>query len=190
MLMDFFQWFANLRGFELILWAIAIFFSILFILQTIVSLFTGGEADADLDGDGFGSSFFTVKNMIAFFTMFGWAGLAAYKAGLNNGLTIVVGLVAGVSMVVTMFLLMRQTGKLRHSGTMEMKNAVDKIGETYLRIPGKRMGMGKVQVQVQSRLMELDAMTDDEEDIATGRPVKVISLLNNQILMVTTSLAK
>jgi hypothetical protein len=191
MLIDLFKWWANLKGFELILWAIALFFSLLFLIQTVISLFTGGETDGDMDadGDGFGSSFFTVKNMIAFFTMFGWAGLAAYKGGLNNGLTILVGLAAGVSMVLVMFLLMRQSAKLKHSGTMEMKNALDKVGETYLRIPAKRKGIGKIQVQVQSRLMELDAMTDDEEDIATGRPIKVVSLLNNQILMVTTSLS-
>jgi hypothetical protein len=65
---------------------------------------------------------------------------------------------------------------------------VSKIGETYLRIPARRNGIGKVQIHVQGRLMELEAMTDDVEDIATGKPIKVISTLNERILLVTSNL--
>lgn len=192
MLFDFLEWLGQLRGFELILWCISLFFSLLFLIQTIVSLFTGGDhsdADADIsDGGDFGSQFFTIKNMIAFFTMFGWAGLAAYKAGTGNALAIVIGLVAGFSMVLIMYLLMRQTNRLKHDGTFQMNNALHKVGETYLRIPGNRMGIGKIQVQVQGRYMELDAMTDDPEDIPTGRPVKVVNIINNQLLLVSIKL--
>lgn len=186
------DWWKSLEGFELILWSIALFFSLFFVLQTIVSFFTGGDqgdADTDLDSHDFGYQFFTLKNMIAFFTMFGWAGLASYKAGVNNFLVIVIALVAGALLVFAMYLLMRQSSRLRHSGTLEMKNAVNKIGETYLRIPAKRSGLGKIQVQVQGRLMELDAMTDDSEDIATGRPIQVVNILSNQILLVTSNLS-
>ena len=190
MLFDLLNWFQNLEGFELILWSIALFFSLFFILQTIFSLFSGGDhtdADFDVDGD-IGYQFFTIKNMIAFFTMFGWAGLAAFKANLSNGLVIVIALLSGSLMVLLMYLLMRNTSRLKHSGTLQMKNAINQIGETYLRIPAQRGGMGKVQVQVQGRYLELDAMTDDPADIATGRPIQVVNILNNQILLVTSNL--
>lgn len=191
MISGLFDWWKSLEGFELILWSIALFFSLLFILQSIVSFFTGGDhgdADIDVDGHDFGYQFFTLKNLIAFFTMFGWAGLAAYKSGIHNFLVIVIALAAGALLVFTMYLLMRQSSRLRHSGTLDMKNAINKIGETYLRIPAKRSGMGKVQVQVQGRLMELEAMTDDGEDIATGRPIQVVNILNNHVLLVTSNL--
>ena len=138
--MNIFDWWKSLEGFELILWSIALFFSFLFLLQTIISFFTGGDhsdADFDMDGD-MGSQFFTIKNLIAFFTMFGWTGLAAYKGGLNNGLVIVIALAAGVSMVLIMYALMRNASKLKHSGTLDTQNAINKIGETYLRIPANR----------------------------------------------------
>lgn len=185
------EWWNNLQGFELILWCIALFFSALFIIQTILS-FIGSpgldDADFSIDHhDGAGYQFFTIKNMIAFFTMFGWSGLAAYKAGLDNSLVAIIALISGSSLVLVMYLLMHNAGKLRHSGTLQIKNAINQIGETYLRIPGKRMGIGKVQVQVQGRLMELDAMTDDIEDISTGRPIQVTSILNNHILLVTSA---
>ncbi len=192
MLIDFLEWLGQLRGFELILWCIALFFSFLFIIQTIISLFTGGdhsEAEADIsDGGDFGTQFFTIKNMIAFFTMFGWAGLAAYKAGLGNALSIAIGLLAGFLMVVILFVLMRQTSKLKHDGSLKMHNAMNKIGETYLLVPGNRKGIGKIQIQVQGRLVQLDAMTDDTEDIPTGMPIKVVNVINNQLLLVTTQL--
>lgn len=193
MLFDFFDWLLNLKGFELILWSIALLFSFLFVIQIIISLFIGGS-DGDIndmgdDGHGDATQFFTIRNMIAFFTMFGWAGLTAYKSGLSNAWVIVIAVASGVSMVALLVFLMNRASKLRQSGTLQMKNAVSQVGETYLRIPARRSGIGKIQVQVQGRLMELDAMTDDAEDIATGRPIKVVSTLNERILIVTSLIA-
>lgn len=192
MLGELFQWFAQLKGFELILWCIALLFSLLFLIQTIVSFFIGGgDGDVDSfgdDGHGDASSFFTLRNMIAFFTMFGWTGLAAYKSGISNAWVVVIAVAAGALTVYMLYFLMLKASKLRQSGTLQMKNAISQVGETYLRIPAQRSGMGKVQIQIQGRLMELDAMTDDGEDIATGRPIKVVSTLNERILLVTSNL--
>jgi hypothetical protein len=98
---------------------------------------------------------------------------------------VLIALAAGTSMVLIMYLLMRNTDKLRNSGTLQMKNAINQVGETYLRIPASRSGLGKVHVQMQGRLVELDAMTDDGEDISTGKPIQVVNILNNQILLVS-----
>lgn len=193
MLVDFFKWLLNLKGFELVLWCIALLFSFLFVIQIIISLFIG-DSDGDFDdggdgGHGDATQFFTIRNMIAFFTMFGWSGLTAYKSGLSNAWVIVIAVASGVLMVAILVFLMTRASKLRQSGTLQMKNAVSQVGETYLRIPARRGGMGKIQVQVQGRLMELDAMTDDAEDIATGKPIKVVSTLNERILIVTSLIA-
>jgi hypothetical protein len=192
MLSGFIQWLLELKGFELILWCIALFFSLLFLIQTVISFFIGGD-DGDIDamgddGHGDGTQFFTIRNMIVFFTMFGWSGLAAYKAGLPNALVTVIALASGLLMVYLLYFIMTRASKLRQSGTLQTKNAISQIGETYLRIPAQRNGIGKVQVQVQGRLVELDAMTDDREDIATGKPIKVLSTLNERILLVTSHL--
>lgn len=191
MFSDISNWWSNLHGFPLILWGIALLFSFLFLVQTVLSFFIGELDDAGfMDGidHDFGNEFFTVKNLIAFFTMFGWAGLAAYKSGLNNFVVVVVALLSGISIVFLMYLLMKKTDKLRNSGTLQMKNAINQIGETYLRIPASRSGLGKVHVQFQGRLAELDAMTDETEDIPTGKPVQVVNILNNQILLVSSNI--
>ena len=179
-------------SFEKILWAIALVFSILFIIQSVLSAAGGdageahGHADDYVSGDeGIGYQFFTIKNMVAFFTMFGWVGVAAYKGGASQWLTIVAALIGGAVMVGIMALLFRNVSRLKHSGTMEIKNAMDQVGETYLFIPANRGGIGKVHVKVQGSLRELQALTDDASDIPTGRIIKVTGILNNKILLVT-----
>ena len=192
MLIDISTWWSALVPFEKILWGIAILFSFFFILQFVLTLVGGdsesfGDADeyATDDHDG-GYQFFTIKNMVAFFTMFGWVGIAAYSGGIAKWLVILIALLAGVLMVGAMALLFKNVGRLKHSGTMEIKNAIDQVGETYLFIPASRAGMGKVSVRVQGALRELQAMTDDDENIPTGKPIRVTGIINESILLVTS----
>ena len=192
MLLDISTWWSSLVTFEKILWSIALIFSTFFIVQTLLTLISGDDdsyGDADdytADDDGAGYQFFTIKNMVAFFTMFGWVGIASYSGGLAQWLVIVLGLIAGTLMVLVMALLFRNVSRLKHSGTMQIKNAIDQVGETYLFIPASRGGIGKVSIRVQGALRELQAMTDDDENIPTGKPVRVIGTINDAILLVTS----
>ena len=88
-----------------------------------------------------------------------------------------------------MAFLFRSMSRLKHSGTLQISNALNKIGETYLFIPAKRNGYGKVHIKVQGSLKELQAITDDETDIPTGKLVKVVEILNNNILIVSSNLS-
>src|SRR5687767_11902773 len=190
------SWWQGLAGFEKILWAFGIIFSVLFLFQTLYSLFVGdtddssavGSADSYIGDDtGIGHQFFTVKNLVAFFTMFGWVGIAAYNSGLNKWITVAIAFIAGFTMVLLMVFLLRNVNKLRHSGTMQIKNALNQVCETYLFIPPRRNGIGKVHIRIQGSLHELDAITDDETQIPTGKIVKVTGIVNEQILLVTAS---
>lgn len=191
------SWWQGLEAFEKILWAIAIIFSVLFIVQLLWSALGGdvddpsaiGSADEYIGDDvGIGHQFFTIKNLIAFFTMFGWVGIAAHTGGLNKIVATILAIAAGLAMVFIMVFLLRSVNKLRHSGTMEIKNALNKVCETYLFIPAKRNGLGKVHIQIQGSLHELEAMTDDEAQIPTGKIVKVTGIVNDQILLVTATI--
>ena len=194
MILDITSWWQALQVFEKVLWAIAIIFSLLFLLQTVFSMIGGdgdvhdavGNADVSIgDDDGVGYQFFTIKNMIAFFTMFGWIGIAAYNSGLSKTLSIGLALLGGALMVLIMVLLLKNISRLKHSGTLEMKNAINQVGETYLFIPESRTGIGKVHIRIQGSLHELQAMTDDKSAIATGKLIKVTDILSERILLVT-----
>jgi uncharacterized membrane protein len=195
-LLDISSWWQGMDFFAQIFWSIALLFSLLFLIQMVVS-FVGGDGDAasgDADDyvsgdDGIGYQFFTIRNMIAFFAFFGWAGVAGISGGLHRGLTILIALLAGSVVVAMMAFLFRSMSKLKQSGTLQIKNAIGLVAETYLFIPASRGGFGKVHIKVQGSLHELQAITDDAEQIATGRLVKVTGIINDSVLVVTSSLS-
>jgi len=175
-----------------IYWGFALPFTLFFALQLIVSFF-GGESDhdsanpdTDISHDGGAPfQFFTLKNMITFFTIFGWAGIAALELGLGEGGALVAAIVSGLLMMTIMATLFYVLSKATASGTMKFENAVGAAGQVYLTISGKRSGTGQVQVKVQGSLRTLEAMTDDEQDIPTGRMITVKSIINDRILLVS-----
>ncbi|MCJ7689754.1 MAG: hypothetical protein MUO60_10620, partial [Clostridiaceae bacterium] len=73
--------------------------------------------------------------------------------------------------------------KFVEDGTMNVKNAINKEGLVYLTIPSGRKASGKVEVVVQGALRLLDAVTDGD-DIPTGSKVVVISISEEQLLLV------
>lgn len=195
-LLDISSWWQAMTSIEKIFWGISLFFSLLFLIQVVLSFvggdsdMSGGDADQYVGGDdGTGHQFFTIKNLIAFFTIFGWTGIACLKGGMSKGAAIGIALLAGSVVVVIMAFLFRGMSKLKQSGTLQMKNAVGLIGETYLFIPPKRGGFGKVHVKVQGSLHELQAITDDAEQITTGRLIKVVDVVSESVLLVTANLS-
>mgnify|MGYP001289398022 FL=1 len=195
LLLDINSWWQGMDLFEKMLWVIALLFSTMFLFQTLFSMIGGGDVDSPdaigdaddfvSDDDGVSTQYFTVKNLIAFFTMFGWVGIAAYNSGQSKGIATLLGIGAGSIMVLLMVLLLRNVNKLRYSGTMQMKNALNQVGNVYLPIPAQRKGTGKVHVRVQGSLHELDAITDDPADISTGSVVKVTAIVGESVLLVT-----
>lgn len=143
-----------------------------------------GDADTAIDNDGgIDFQFLSLKNLIAFFTIFGWTGIICLHSGIAPGMSALIATGAGLIMMLIMASIMYFMGKLVEDGTLKMKNAIGKSGSVYLPIPAKRAGMGKVQIQVQG-FQTLDAVTDNETEIPTGAIVEVVEILNNQILIV------
>ena len=180
---------------EKIYWCIAIPFSVLFILQIILTFFGGdideieadGDSDISVDHDtGIDFQFLTLKNLVAFFTIFGWAGIACIDGGLGIGKTVIISSISGFIMMTIMASIIYFMGKLTDSGTLNIQNAIGKVGSVYLTVPAKREGLGKVQVKVQG-LRTLDALTDYEEEIKTGAVIEVVEILNNEILVIKPS---
>lgn len=191
MFTDFSSWWSALDMFQKIYWMIAIPFSVFFLIQTIFSLFAGDidndvsdHSDASGTDEGMPFHFFTIKNMVAFFTIFGWSGLACINAGLGHGLIIFISIVCGLLMMVIMAGIFYFMSRLVESGNLNIKNSVNKTGTVYIPIPAGRSGAGKVQINVQSSLRELNAVTDETEELSTGTLIIVTDVLNNNLLVV------
>ncbi|MFZ5973666.1 MAG: hypothetical protein ACOYXA_18960 [Bacteroidota bacterium] len=172
-------------------WAVAVPFTVFFVLQLVLSFFGADTPDdlpdAEIEADhGIGFQFFTLKNMVGFFTIFGWTGIACIESGLSLVATILVSVASGTAMMGIMAGLFYLLMKANADGTMRIENAIGQVGEVYLTIQSKRGAMGKVQVKVSGSLRTLDALTDDEHDIQTGKMVTVASIVNDNILLVTS----
>ena len=184
------EWFSELSSFDKFYWVITGISSLFFIF-ILISTFIGGDVDdvgdvdAEIDADtGAGFQFFTLKNTVAFFAMFGWSGVSSINAGNSSTMTIIISVICGLIMMVLVGLLMFYMRKLNHSGTLKMKNALGAIGEVYTTIGAERSKIGKVQVKVQSALRELEALTDHNTDLKQGMVVKVVEVTSNGILIV------
>ncbi len=187
------DWWDALTTIQQIYWGIAIPSTLIFLIQTVLT-FVGGDMDTELDHDvsvetdhGAGFQFFTFKNFIAFFTIFSSTGIACINSGWTTGITILVSVLAGLAMMVVMASIFYYFSKLTDSGTMKMKNAIGQIGEVYLTVGAKRGNIGKVSVKVQGALRELDALTDDKEDLTMGTVVEVTDIINDNLLLISKS---
>lgn len=184
------QWFAALSTFEKVYWLVAGISSVIFIVLLILTFIGGevddlGDVDTEIEGDsGIGFQFLSFKNLMGFFTIFGWSGIACLDAGYSTGLTIVISVVCGLIMMFAMAALFYALAKLTSDGSLKMKNALNSIGEVYLTIGANRSRIGKVQVNVQGGLRELEALTDENKDLVQGDIITVTAVTDNGILIV------
>lgn len=184
------DWFSTLEWFPKIYWAITIIASLNFIVSIVMSLIGGdadelSDVDAEIDGDtGIGFQFITYKNLVGFFTIFGWSGIACIDEGFSKPTTIIISLICGLIMMAIMAAMFYYMRKLSDSGTLDYKNALDQIGEVYLTVGANRSKIGKAHVRIQGALRELEALTDSETDLKTGTVIKVTSVTPNGILII------
>lgn len=184
------EWFQELTSFQKTYWVITAISTLIF-LFVLISTFIGadgediGDVDAEMDADtGAGFQFFTFKNLIAFFAIFGWSGIASIDAGNTKAITILISIICGLAMMSIMAAMFYYISKLTSSGTLKIKNALNSIGEVYLTVGANRSKIGKVQIKVQGALRELDALTDYEKDLTQGKVIKVKEVTNNGILII------
>lgn len=193
-------WWNALSGLEQFFWAIAIPFTAFFSIQFLLTLLGFdhdheiGDLDTDMDlsdgdssitdaGDAF--QLFSIRSIISFFTMFGWAGIAFLRAGWTPVGTFIMAFILGTGMMFLVSYLFHWMLKMQQSGTMQIHNALFETGEVYIPIPAAGKGRGKVQIAVQGTLRELEAITEGKHRIPTGTKVKVKEIMADDVLLVT-----
>ncbi|MFS4468791.1 hypothetical protein [Maribacter sp. 2210JD10-5] len=185
------QWFAALSLFEKIYWVTALISSAIFLVLIVMTLVggdaddLGGDVDVEIEGDtGIGFQFLSFKNLMGFLTIFGWSGIACIENGLSKPITVLISVICGLIMMTAMAALFYYLAKLQSSGTLKLKNALGQIGEVYLTIGANRSRIGKVSINVQGTLRELEALTDEDKDLVQSNVVKVKEITANGILIV------
>jgi membrane protein implicated in regulation of membrane protease activity len=77
--------------------------------------------------------------------------------------------------------IVRSMGKLAEDGTIRVRAALGQEGTVYVPIPAAKAQAGKVQLKLQNRLVEYEAVTSGGERLATGTKVRVIGVSGNTL---------
>jgi hypothetical protein len=179
------EWFTALSTPLMIFYALAIFASLILVIQIVLFVFgIGDDLDVtDLDsGEGLG--FLSVRSIIGFLGGLGWTGVIALESGLSVGLATLLGVAVGGGMMLSVAFLMRTLYSLKESGNIDYNSAIGKVGTVYLPIPPDQSGPGQVRIMVQGRVKVVPAYTESKKTIPSQQKVWVVGLLDPRTLLV------
>ncbi len=195
-------WWMGLSVLQQILFIIGVATTLFMIIQIIMIIVggMGGEEDAFDDGsgiddvdtfndEGFGSisglKLVSLRTIIVFLAIGSWMSFALCPVFEGKQwISIIIGALVGAGAAVAFAFALRAFMRLQSSGNIDAANCKGLVADVYLTIPACRSASGKVQVVVQERLTEFDAVTDSEADICTGSQVKIIDNLSQGVLLV------
>ena len=176
-------------------------FSVVFVWQ-IIAMLIGLDGDhhvdtagtgPDMDHDAFGHgdhhaaceatfTFLSTRSVIAFGTLFSWAGTLYLASGASVASAILFSLVwglaamAGVSGILYFLLRMQETGDAT------VWTAVGQEGVVYMDIPER--GTGKVRVMVKGVMKFVNARTTSGQPLAAGTTVRVVGIIDDNTIEV------
>lgn len=142
------------------------------------------------DGSDGGLRLFSFRGIIAFLCVLGWVGVLCARLELAMPLTILLSAASGLLAMVLIALLFRLIYSLQADGTENIRNALGASGTVYLRIPPQRNGSGKVNLLLDGKLVEKEAVTDEEEMIAYGEQIVVVGICGGTELIVQRKIKK
>ncbi|MBQ0049040.1 MAG: hypothetical protein KBT12_02195 [Bacteroidales bacterium] len=198
------DWFNALDPLLRTFWGIALFFSLFFLVQNIMTLIGIGSSDADgmdgldaaggidsgdaPDGDtldaGGAMQLFTIRNLVNFMLGIGWGGVCFWQYIPNRLLLCLVAIVFGLFFLFVFYYVWRKMLSFEKHGNLSLKDSIGSVCSVYLRIPPSRTGQGKVQVSFGGSVQEIAAITDHHEQLPSGSKVRVEALVDSSTLLV------
>jgi hypothetical protein len=185
------SWWEHMATLEHVYWIIAVAGSVVLLVQLVMAFASG--LDFHVEGDVAAHSgtdinlphfqLLTIRNVVAFFVIFGWVGIAMIHANATVPLTIIVSFCCGLIMMVLVAAIFVGLSKLQTSGNGDVSLAKGSEAQVYLTIPPARKSGGKIEVVLQGKKVEMDALTDDSLPLLTGVSVKIKEVLNNQAIV-------
>ena len=203
-------WWEALTLFQQIFICVAIPSTVLMVVQFVLTLIGMGDltSDADVDVDvdvdvdadlddvtdavdardpfdyGIAFRLFTLRGLISFLAVMGWTGYALGDGSIGYIGPVIISVVAGFLMMFAIAGLAYLFEKLQSNGNIQIANAIGKSGTVYLTVPKCREGKGKINVVVQERYGEYEAVTDENEPLPFGTEVVVIATSGDDTLVV------
>lgn len=125
----------------------------------------------------------SVRSVLAFISIGAWAAFLSAKS-MDIIWASLIGVFFGLVAAVLVAWAFKAIYKLESSGNLVYENSIGKLGTVYMRIPKQKSGKGKVTLVVQERLVEADAITEEEQDIIPKTQVEIIDVVDTTTLVV------
>jgi hypothetical protein len=148
-----------------------------------------GDADVDFStdtdslDDAGSMHLLSIRNIFYFLLGFGWAGISLWNTIPDTIVLTAAAVLVGCLFVAVFIFLFRQMMKLQSNGAFNVNDAVGKLCDVYLRIPGQNQGQGKVQISFNGSVQELDARTQGQP-LPSGTKVRVLRVIDKKVLEV------
>jgi len=164
----------------------AAFFSVFFVWQVVMAflgLGSGTELDAHVDstmhhdstGDADDSvaafKLLSVRSVVAFFTLFTWAGALYMSKGNSTASSLLCSVLWGAFAMALISLLFYGMRRMTETGNIKIGECVDKTGAVYLDIPAD--GNGEIRILCCGVLTHLKARSANGTPAKAGTVVKV-----------------
>lgn len=193
------SWWGSLSPIEHVYWIISVAATTILAIQLVIACASGfefhmGSMGSDLGGHSgdvghdhdMGMPHFqllTIRNVVAFFSLFGWTGLAFNHMGLPLGLTIFLSFICGLIMMVATAAIFYSLYKLQSDGNVDYNSAKGLKASVYLRIPPVGQGAGQIRVILQGKITEMDAISTETTEIPTGANVLIKDVANSKAIV-------
>lgn len=187
-------WWESLDLLMKVMWGITLSASLIFVIQSVMT-FVGmggdgevGDVHTDFDvlsGDADpGMNLYTFRNLVNFLLGFGWSAVLLREGIDSTFWLMVLSVLVGAAVVALVMYLFKWLSSMQQSGNINLYHSgVGCQGRVYLTIPAERTGEGQVQITINDSVREYNALTDGDE-IKTGRPIKVVEVLNPTTVLV------
>ena len=201
------EWWSSLDSLTQWFYGAALLFSLIFLWQFVSSLIgLSGEADVDvhvdtdfdagdldvhdIEADSLGEAADTaaafkvlsVRAVLAFCTLFTWAGAMYLGAGRSVARSLTYALLWGLAGWVVVALLVNWLRRLAETGTPRLATCVGTNGTIYLDIPPG--GRGEVRVMVSGTVTHVKARATGDEALNAGAPIRVLRVLDHTTIEV------
>lgn len=188
-------WWSELAPLTQAFYGCAVFFTLLFLWQFITTLMGLGDSADVLDHDGFNANdagpdvdnspydhgaatfqLLSLRSIIAFGMLFGWAGALYLDLGLSIEESVLRGLIWGGAGMVLVAYFFYKVQQLSESHNRNLSSCIGNEGEVYIDIPEN--GAGQIRVMESGAVNYISARSKDGQPIQNKTPVRVLRTLD------------
>lgn len=184
------SWWLTLSPLEHVYLTIALIATTVLLIQLIIAFISGVEFHSGTDVASHGDvsephfQLLSVRNIVAFFAVFSWSGLAFHQQHFSTTLTVIFSFICGLIMMFIVSSIFYLLFKLQSDGTIKDTEITKAVGQSAIvYLPISNTATGKINITLQGRKIEINAITKDSVSIPTGSTVKVLQIINNQALV-------